>query len=124
MTRAVVRSRLSRTAFAIRDARDDPWSSRGMTEGPGVFTTPEPLRTLTTNTWPRGHGLATVVPEHGPVRPVVFDATSPLTPLSRNPSSPSRSRTFVRASHACRRGAEHVGRKAEGNAEAIVAAGS
>jgi hypothetical protein len=56
-----------------------------MTEGPGVFTTPEPLRTFATNTRPRGHGLTTVVPEHGPVRPVVFDATSPLTPLSRDP---------------------------------------
>jgi hypothetical protein len=30
-----------RTTFAIRDAHDDPWSSRGMTEGLGVFTTPE-----------------------------------------------------------------------------------
>jgi hypothetical protein len=57
----------------------------GMTEGPGVFTTPEPLRTLAANTGPRGHGLTTVVPEHGPIRPVVFDATSPLTPLSRIP---------------------------------------
>ena len=30
-----------RTTFAIRDTHDDPWSSRGMTEGLGVFTTPE-----------------------------------------------------------------------------------
>jgi hypothetical protein len=36
-----VRSRFSRVTFATREAHDDPWSSRGMTEGPGVFTTPE-----------------------------------------------------------------------------------
>jgi hypothetical protein len=85
-----------------------------MTEGPGVFTTPEPLRTLAANTGPRGHGLTTVVPEHGPIRPVVFDATSPLTPLSRIPlclrvHAPS----YVRATPAAAERSTWIGRPRE-----------
>ena len=79
-------SRLSRTAFAIRDARDNPRLPRGMTEEPGVFTTPETasapqLRTRTSCLRPHGFRH-----ERGPVRPATLEETRPLTPLSRSPS--------------------------------------
>jgi hypothetical protein len=103
-----------RTAFAIRDARDDPWSSRCMTEGWDVFTTSDPLRTLATNTRPRGYGLTTVIPEHGPVRPVVFDATSPLTPLSRIPLRfHAHAPSCVRATPAAAERSTWVGKRRE-----------
>lgn len=68
--------------------RDDPWSSRGMTEGPGVFTTPETARAPSSpNANPRAFDLAASGHERGPVRPAALDETRPLTPLSRIPLS-------------------------------------
>jgi hypothetical protein len=85
-----------------------------MTEGLGVFTTPHPLRTIATNTRPRGHGLTTAIPEHGPVRPVVFDATSPLTPLSRFPLRlHAHAPSCVRATSAAAERSTWVGKRRE-----------
>jgi len=57
-----------------------------MTEGPGVFTTPETASASSPRTRspvpgsPRGEGH-----EHGPVRPAAPFGKRPLTPLSRSP---------------------------------------
>jgi len=68
-----VRSRLLEPLSRSGTPRDDPWSSRGMTGGPGVFTTPE----TASEPLPRTRTLVSVtlrprIHEHGPVRPVVI----------------------------------------------------
>jgi hypothetical protein len=57
-----------------------------MTEGPGVFTTPETASAPSIRTQiPRAFVLADSSHERGLVRPTAFDAIEPLTPLSRLP---------------------------------------
>jgi len=122
MTRAVVRSRLleplSRSGTPVtirgRHAHD---------RGTGCFhdtrTASDPRYERATSwRWPRGRDSRARAYS---TRDVRCDEPSD-TPVA-NPSSFSRSRTFVRASHACRRGAEHVGRKTERLAKVTVAEG-
>lgn len=84
--------------------RDDPWSSRGMTEGPGVFTTPETASAPSpSNACPRALCLAASGHERGPVRPAALDGTRPLTPLSRIPLSlRAHAPSCVRSTTRCR----------------------
>ena len=66
--------------------RKSPRLLRCMTEGPGVFTTPETASAPSIRTQcPRAFVLADSSHEHGLVRPTAFDAIEPLTPLSRLP---------------------------------------
>jgi len=70
-----------------------------MTEGPGVFTTPETASAPSPTANPRALRLAADGHEHGPVRPVASSGEETSDTPVADPSASSRSRTFVRAVH-------------------------
>ena len=95
-----------------------------MTEGLGVFTTPETASTSSPRTrFLVTSCLAAAGHEHGPVRPVALDGKKSLTPLSRfhRPFT----LTHLRACFATPAlfQSEEVGRKREETAEVNVDAG-
>jgi hypothetical protein len=68
-----VRSRLLESLSRSGTPRDDPWSSRDMIGGPGVFTTPVTASDPSSRTRDPVSAVSRPrIHEHGPLRPVVY----------------------------------------------------